>query len=111
MVMSKRRRAELPEFAARHNSVTVEDDYDSDFRFSGRPLDALQTMDRHQRVFYVGTFSKSLCPGIRLGFIVASAWAVDAPVAAKHRANWHADLSAHAGMKPLAAKKGHPKVA
>lgn len=98
MVMSKRRRAALLAFAAHHNAVIVEDDYDSDFRFSGRPLDALQTMDRHERVFYVGTFSKSLFPGVRLGFIVAPTWAVDTLVAAKHRADWHTDLIAQEAL-------------
>lgn len=98
VVMSKRRRAALLAFAARHDSVILEDDYDSDFRFSGRPLDALQTMDRHQRVFYVGTLSKSLFPGVRLGFIVAPVWAVDALVAAKHRADWHTDLVAQEAL-------------
>jgi GntR family transcriptional regulator/MocR family aminotransferase len=106
MVMTKRRRVALLDFAARHDAVIVEDDYDSDFRFSGRPLDALQTVDRHQRVFYVGTFSKSLFPGLRLGFIVAPPWAVDALVAAKHRADWHGDLIA---QETLAAfiSEGH----
>jgi len=46
-------------------------------------LDALQTLDRHESVFYVGTFSKSLFPEIRLGFIVAPPWALEALVAAK----------------------------
>jgi GntR family transcriptional regulator / MocR family aminotransferase len=98
VVMSKRRRAALLAFAARHDAVIVEDDYDSDFRFSGRPLDALQTMDRHARVFYVGTFSKSLFPGVRLGFIVAPVWAVNTLVAAKHRADWHTNLIAQEAL-------------
>lgn len=106
MVLSRRRRAELLEFAAAHDAVIVEDDYDSEFRFSGRPLDALQTMDRHQRVFYLGTFSKSLLPGVRLGFVVAPAWAVDTLVAAKHRADWHTDLIAQEALASFIAE-GH----
>ncbi len=44
--------------------------YDGEFRFSGRPLDALRTVDERQVVFYVGTFSKSLYPSLRLGYII-----------------------------------------
>lgn len=81
--MSIRRRMELLEFARETGAVVIEDDYDCEFRFDGRPLDALQTIDRHESVFYVGTFSKSLFNAIRLGFIVAPPWALDALVAAK----------------------------
>ena len=73
--MSMRRRAALLEFAQARNAVVVEDDYDGEFRFGGRPLDALQSLDRAEVVFYIGTFSKSLFPGIRLGFVVAPPWA------------------------------------
>ena len=59
-----------------------------EFRFGGRPLDALQTLDRAESVFYVGTFSKSLFPALRLGFAVAPAWAQGALGAAKHYADW-----------------------
>jgi GntR family transcriptional regulator/MocR family aminotransferase len=82
-VMSSRRRGELLDFARAHRAVIVEDDYDGEFRFGGRPLDALQTLDRAACVFYVGTFSKSLHPALRLGYIVAPAWARAALVAAK----------------------------
>jgi GntR family transcriptional regulator/MocR family aminotransferase len=58
--MSMGRRMELLEFARTTGAVVIEDDYDCDFRFDGRPLDALQTIDRHESVFYVGTFSKSM---------------------------------------------------
>ena len=68
--MSARRRAQLLEFARRHRAVVIEDDYDGEFRFGGRPLDALQTLDRDACVFYVGTFSKFLAPGLRMGYLV-----------------------------------------
>jgi GntR family transcriptional regulator/MocR family aminotransferase len=87
--MSMRRRTALLEFAHARNAVIVEDDYDGEFRLGGRPLDALQSLDRTESVFYVGTFSKSLFPGIRLGFVVAPAWANPALVAAKQCADWH----------------------
>jgi GntR family transcriptional regulator / MocR family aminotransferase len=82
-VMSARRRGELLDFAQAHRAVIIEDDYDGEFRFEDRPLDALQTLDRAASVFYVGTFSKSLHPGLRLGYIVAPAWARASLVAAK----------------------------
>ncbi len=68
-VMSARRRSELLDFAQTRRAVIVEDDYDGEFRFGDRPLDALQTLDRAASVFYVGTFSKSLLPGVRLAWL------------------------------------------
>jgi GntR family transcriptional regulator / MocR family aminotransferase len=83
VVMSARRRAELMAFAVANEACIIEDDYDSEFRFGGRPLDALQTLDRHGLVFYVGTFSKSLFPALRMGFMVMPPWASAALVEAK----------------------------
>lgn len=91
VALSLRRRAALLDFARRHDAVIVEDDYDGEFRFGGRPLDALQMLDREGRVFYVGTFSKSLFPALRKGFVVAPAWARDALIAARHCADAHSD--------------------
>jgi GntR family transcriptional regulator/MocR family aminotransferase len=71
----------------------VEDDYDGEFRLGGRPLDALQTLDTSGSVCYVGTFSKSLFPELRLGFVVAPPWALAALVAAKGCADWHCPTS------------------
>ena len=64
------RRLELLEWAARERRYVIEDDYDSEFRLEGRPLPSLQGLDQEGRVIYVGTFSKSLSPGLRLGFLV-----------------------------------------
>ncbi|HEX8806480.1 MAG TPA: PLP-dependent aminotransferase family protein, partial [Candidatus Aquilonibacter sp.] len=63
------RRVELLEWARRHDVYIIEDDYDSEF--CARPLPALQSLDRAERVVYVGTFSKTLAPGLRLGYVVA----------------------------------------
>lgn len=82
-VLSARRRAALLEFARQRGAVVIEDDYDGEFRYEDRPLDALQTLDRTESVFYVGTFSKSLMPALRLGYIVAPPWARQALIAAK----------------------------
>jgi GntR family transcriptional regulator/MocR family aminotransferase len=63
--------------------VIIEDDYDSEFRIEGRPLDALHTLDRQNVVFYAGTFSKCLFGALRIGFVVAPPWARKALIAAK----------------------------
>jgi GntR family transcriptional regulator / MocR family aminotransferase len=88
VVMSPRRRAALLDFAQAQGAVVIEDDYDGEFRFGGRPHAALQTLDRSESVFYIGTFSKSLVPSLRLGFIVAPSWARQALIKAKQTADW-----------------------
>ncbi len=92
VAMSTRRRAQLLEFARRTSAVIIEDDYDGEFRFGATPRDALQTLDRSESVFYVGTFSKSLFPGIRLGFVVAPRWARRALIKAKECADSHSGV-------------------
>jgi GntR family transcriptional regulator / MocR family aminotransferase len=91
-VLSAARRAALIDFARLHRVLVIEDDYDGEFRFTGQPLDALQTLDRSGSVFYVGTFSKSMFAAMRIGFIVAPPWALPALVAAKRSADQHSDL-------------------
>jgi GntR family transcriptional regulator/MocR family aminotransferase len=68
-VMSLPRRRELLAYAAAHNAWILEDDYDSEFRYSGRPLSSLHGLDPDERVIYLGTFSKSLYPGIKLAYM------------------------------------------
>ncbi len=70
-VMSATRRLELLEWAARRGAYVIEDDYDSEFRYEGRPLAALQGLDEAGRVIYTGTLSKVLLPALRLGYMVA----------------------------------------
>jgi GntR family transcriptional regulator/MocR family aminotransferase len=65
----------------------VEDDYDSEFRYAGRPLPALQGLDAHGSVLYVGTFSKSMFPALRIGYLVAPPDLVEVLA----RARWAAD--------------------
>jgi GntR family transcriptional regulator/MocR family aminotransferase len=91
VALSLRRRRALLDYARRHDSVIIEDDYDGEFRYGARPLDALQTLDRDARVFYVGTFTKSLFPELRKGFIVAPPWARGAIVEAKYVVDSHSD--------------------
>ena len=70
VVMSYGRRHLLLDYAHNSNAWIIEDDYDSEFRFEGRPISSLQGMDEHGRVLYLGTFSKVMYPGIRLGYMV-----------------------------------------
>jgi GntR family transcriptional regulator/MocR family aminotransferase len=70
-VMSASRRLELLARASGTGAVIIEDDYDSEFRYEGRPLAALQGLDEGGRVIYTGTLSKVLLPALRLGYMVA----------------------------------------
>ena len=71
VTMSYTRRMALLEYAEQHQSWILEDDYDSEFRYRGSPLPSLQGLDQNQRVIYLGTFSKSLSPSMRIAYIVA----------------------------------------
>lgn len=78
VVMSLARRRLLIDFAARIGAWILEDDYDAEFRYRGAPLASLQGLDDHERVIYLGTFSKVLYPGIRIGYIAAPGDLLDA---------------------------------
>jgi GntR family transcriptional regulator/MocR family aminotransferase len=106
VAMSARRRKALLDFARRRGAVVIEDDYDGEFRFSGRPLDALQTLDRDDAVFYVGTFSKSMFPALRLGYVIAPPWARAALIAAKHAVDGHCPTVAQETLAAFIAE-GH----
>ncbi|HEX6484190.1 MAG TPA: PLP-dependent aminotransferase family protein [Ktedonobacteraceae bacterium] len=71
VTMSLSRRLALLDWSRETGAWIVEDDYDSEYRFSGRPLEALYALDRAGRVLYIGTFSKVLFPSLRLGYVVA----------------------------------------
>ena len=68
--MSLTRRLQLLEWAAQNGAWILEDDYDSEYRYDGPPLGALQGLDSHERVIYAGTFSKVMFPALRLGYLV-----------------------------------------
>ncbi|MBY0465741.1 MAG: PLP-dependent aminotransferase family protein [Burkholderiales bacterium] len=95
-VMSLARRQALLHAARQHNAWVLEDDYDSEFRFSGPPVSSLQGLDADGRVLYMGTFSKVLYPGLKLGYLVVP----KALVAAFKQA--HYDLN-RPGQMPLQA--------
>lgn len=100
-VLPIERRTALLEWAERNDAVIVEDDYDSEFRFGSRALDPLQRLDDDGRVVYVGTFSKTMLPGLRLGFVVAPPSLVPALLSAKRLADWHNDVVTQTAMASL----------
>ena len=75
--LSLQRRIALLSWATQQDAYILEDDYDSDFRFVGSPLTALKGLDSHERVIYLGTFSKCMGPGLRLGYVVVPRRLVD----------------------------------
>lgn len=90
--MSLSRRLALLEWSREARACIVEDDYDSEYRFSGRPLEALQGLDRAGRVLYIGTLSKVLFPSLRLGYLVAPSELLDGLVAAQRLIAVHLPL-------------------
>jgi GntR family transcriptional regulator/MocR family aminotransferase len=92
VVMSLRRRLALLDYAERHQRWILEDDYDGEFRYGSEPLAALRSLDRNDRVLFVGTFSKVLLPSLRLGYILMPAGLRDDFIAAK----WASDFGSSA---------------
>jgi GntR family transcriptional regulator / MocR family aminotransferase len=90
--MSLSRRLALLQWATRADAWIIEDDYTSEHRFSGRPLSALYSLDRDQRVIYVGTFSKLLFGALRIGYIVLPERLIETFRAARDR--YHLFVSA-----------------
>jgi GntR family transcriptional regulator/MocR family aminotransferase len=79
--MSLPRRLALLEWARKSGALIFEDDYDSEYRYAGRPLPALQGLDRHGQVLFAGSFSKVLFPSIRLAYLVVPPDLIDAVAA------------------------------
>jgi GntR family transcriptional regulator / MocR family aminotransferase len=98
VAMSPARRIALLEWAERRGGVIVEDDYDSEFRFGDRPLDAIKSLDRAGRVCYVGSFSKVMLPTLRLGFLIAPPSLRGALRKAKYVTDWHTELPVQAAL-------------
>jgi GntR family transcriptional regulator/MocR family aminotransferase len=102
--MSLARRTALLEWARRSDAVVIEDDYDSEFRFADRPLESLHGLDRGGRVLYVGSFSKTMLPMLRLGFLVAPPSLVPALLAAKRLSDRQTDLTTQGAMARFMAE-------
>ena len=92
VTMSLRRRLALLEWARTSDSLILEDDYDSEYRYSGRPVPALQGLDRSGRVLFAGSFSKVLFPSLRLGYLVIPEDLVDYFATALSLTSGHAPL-------------------
>jgi GntR family transcriptional regulator/MocR family aminotransferase len=90
--LSLARRLALIDFAARTKVWVIEDDYDSELRYSAPPLPSLQSLDPNQRVIYVGTFSKLLFPSLRLGYVVLPESLLDRFYELKHLIDDHLPL-------------------
>lgn len=90
--MSLPRRLQLLEWARKTGALIFEDDYDSEYRYSGRPVPALQGLDRNGCVLFAGSFSKVLFPSLRLGYLVIPPDLVDHFAAAKSITTRHAQL-------------------
>lgn len=74
VVMPIHKRIQLLHWAKEHEAILIEDDYDSEFRYHGRPIPSLQSIDTSGRVVYIGTFSKSLSPGMRMAYMILPKW-------------------------------------
>jgi GntR family transcriptional regulator / MocR family aminotransferase len=85
--LSLRRRLELIGWARTHGAVIIEDDYDSEYRYSGAPMPALQGLASGAAIVYCGTFSQVMFPGLRIGYLIVP----EALVAVFERAKWLAD--------------------
>jgi GntR family transcriptional regulator/MocR family aminotransferase len=86
--MSLERRTGLLRWAARTGAFVIEDDYDSEYRFAGPPLPALQSLDNHSSVIFIGSFSKTLFPALRVGYVVLPAPLIDPFVALRYRTDF-----------------------
>jgi len=89
MMMSIERRLELLAWASEAGAFVIEDDYDSEYRFEGRPVPALQGLDRNDSVILLGTFNKLLFPTLRLGYAVLPPSLVDRFLAFRYGADLH----------------------
>ena len=107
-VMSLSRRLALLKWAENYNSWIVEDDYDSEFRYAGRPLASLQGLDEHagNRVIYVGTFSLTIFPALRLGYMIVPENLLDVFTAARALTDSHSPSIDQAALTDF-VEEGH----
>jgi GntR family transcriptional regulator / MocR family aminotransferase len=92
VTMSLRRRLSLLEWARRSRTIIFEDDYDSEYRYSGRPIPALQGLDRAAVVIFAGSFTDALFPALRLAYLVVPSDMVDIFAAAESVSTHHPPL-------------------
>jgi GntR family transcriptional regulator / MocR family aminotransferase len=88
-ILPLERRLALLKWARQRNAVIVEDDYDGEFHYDGRPLESLQGLDREGRIVYIGSFSQTVFPSLRIGYLIAPGSLVPALTAAKWLSDMH----------------------
>ena len=93
MTMSMPRRSALLRWAERHDAAVIEDDYDTEFRYVDRPLEPLAALDPNGRVVYVGSFSKTFSPSVRLGFAVVPQPVAEPIAALRQLIDWHPPIA------------------
>jgi GntR family transcriptional regulator / MocR family aminotransferase len=98
VTLSLARRLALLQWASQQSAWILEDDYDSEYRYAGHPLEALQGLDHANRVIYVGTFSKVLFPALRLGYLVVPPELVKAFIAARRFVDGHVSALEQAAL-------------
>lgn len=106
MMMSEAKRHALLKKAADIGALIIEDDYDSEFRYSGRPVDSLQSMDTFGVVAFVGTMSKVMFPELRVGYILAPPALASVLVASKRLADWHCNTMVQYALARFVADGG-----
>lgn len=106
VTMSLSRRLALLDWARQAEAFVLEDDYDSEYRYGGRPLTALQGLDTQARVIYVGTMSKVMFPGLRIGYLVLPEDLVDPIRALRMHVDGHPSTLAQAALADFIAD-GH----
>ncbi len=94
------RRSRLLQWARATGAVVIEDDYDGEFRYDSRPIGPLQGLDPGV-VVYAGTASKTLAPGVRLGWLALPAWLREKVIAEKERSDWHTGALAQLAFAEL----------
>ncbi|HST50421.1 MAG TPA: PLP-dependent aminotransferase family protein [Pyrinomonadaceae bacterium] len=105
VTMSLARRLSLLEWARERDAFIIEDDYNSEYRYSGRPLASLQGLDRDGRVIYVGTFSKTIFPALRLGYLVAPTDLIEVFAAARALTDLHSPSIEQAVLAEFIAER------
>lgn len=104
--MSVANRLKLLNWSAESGAWIIEDDYDSEYRYSGQPIPALQGLDQAGRVIYIGTFSKVMFPGLRLGYLVVPPGLVEAFTTARRLMDVQSPVIAQAALADF-IEEGH----
>jgi GntR family transcriptional regulator/MocR family aminotransferase len=93
VTMSLKRRMAVLTWASRTGAFVIEDDYDSEYRFAGQPVPALQSLDNHSNVIFIGSFSKTMFPSLRQGYVVLPPSLVDYFLSFRYRTDfWNSTL-------------------